>query len=42
MNKFKKKSLNSEENHPDLLEKLEKKFEEAVNDMIKKNKSIWE
>lgn len=26
MNKFKKKSLNSEESHPDLLEKLEKKF----------------
>lgn len=42
MNKFKKRSLNSEESHPDLLEKLEKRFEEGVTDMIKKNKRIWD
>jgi hypothetical protein len=39
---FKKKSLGSEEGHPDLLEKLEKRIEESINDLARKNKSQWE
>lgn len=42
MAKFKKRSLNSEESHPDLMEKLEKRFEEGLNDLMKKNRNIWE
>ena len=39
---FKKKSLGSEEGHPNLLEKLEKRIEESINDLARKNKSQWE
>lgn len=42
MAKFKKRSLNSEESHPDLMQKLEKRFEEGLNDLMKKNRNMWE
>lgn len=42
MAKFRKRSLNAEESHPDLMEKLEKRFEEGLSELMKKNKGMWE
>lgn len=41
LSKFKKRSLGSEEGHPDLMDKLEKKIEENLNELAKKNKAMW-
>ena len=41
MREFKKRAMNSEQGHPDLLEKLERRVDEYFIELEKKNSEKW-